>query len=112
VIVFGRDICPALQLYLGGQAIDIVPCDTHLGVPLAPEQQDITDVIHDRINIGRRNFFAALSIGNRNCPMSPLTISKLYWSNVMPQMTYGIELLDLPTRAMSSLEHAHLKVQK
>ena len=112
VIIFGRDLCPMRQLCMGEQPIDIVECDTHLGVPLASKPGKIIIAMNDRVNIGRRNFFASLSLGSRSCPMSPVIVSKLYWSVVIPQMTYGLELLNLPSRAIAALESAHISMAK
>ena len=112
VIVFGRDLCPARQLYLGDNRIDIVQCEMHLGLPLTSKSNLMVTAIHARVNIGRRNFYASLSLGSSRCPMSPVVISKLYWSIVVPQMTYGLELVDLDNKCESLLEMAHFSMAK
>ena len=40
-------------------------------------------------------------------PLSPVIISKLYWSLVVPQMAYGLEIIGLSRYAEAALETAH-----
>ena len=56
----------------------------------------------------KQSFYASLSIGSDQVSVPPTTISKLYWAVTVPQMTYGLELLDLDIKTTNSVEQAHL----
>ena len=65
VIICGRDMCPTRHLCLGEHVINVVESDTHLGIPLVNNPAKLIAALHTRINIGRRNVYAALSMGSR-----------------------------------------------
>ena len=109
-IIFGKDNCPGRNLYLGDQRLSIVSCESHLGVPLCPDAAGITRAVESRVNIGRRNAYAAVSIGSNMYPLPPIVSSKLYWSVGISQMLYGLEFLHLPRNALDILEQAHLSI--
>ena len=112
VIVLGDDSSPDRQLYLGDYALDVILAEKHLGVPLVASGESPLDIINANISRGRRSFHASMSLGNKHQPVPPLTLSKLYWSISVPQMTYGIELLSISAGIEHALESAHISVAK
>ena len=112
VLVFGDDTCPNLGLHLGDNTLEIVTVDKHLGVPLTTSRCPSSDIIHERISMGRRSFHASLSLGDKYQPVPPLTLSKLYWAISVPQITYGMELLTINASIEQRLESAHMSVAK
>jgi hypothetical protein len=112
VLIFGVDNSPATHVYIGDQRLKVTKSDKHLGVPLASDAGLLSDSIHGYISKGRRSFYAALSLGNRYQPVPPLSLAKLYWSIAIPQLTYGLELLNLSARDQHALEHVHMSIAK
>jgi len=112
LLVFGRDLSPAMDVYLGGNALEIVKLDKHLGVPLAVDALRLAECIEARVSKGRRSFYASLALGSKYQPVPPLTLSKLYWSVTIPQMMYGLELVDLSDSAEQTLEAMHRSIAR
>ena len=112
VLIFGRDECPARSLVLGDQEVEIVKCAKHLGVPLAVDASGLDKVVEEFVSKGRRSSYASLALGNRYHPVPPLLLSKLYWSVSIPQMTFGLELVNLTAKARHVLDSAHMSAAK
>jgi hypothetical protein len=111
-LVFGKDHCPQRNLCLSGTALNITRSSKHLGVPLAVDTGSLDAIIEEGISKGRRSFYASLALGNRYNPVPPLTLSNLYWSVSVPQMTYGLELVNLSVNARHALNSVHLTAAK
>ena len=62
------------------------------------------------IGKGKRSFYASLGLGSKYHPVLPLTLSKLYWSVVISQMTYGLELMHLDTNTEQAHESVHISI--
>jgi len=112
VLVFGEDHCRSHQLALGEAVIATVKCDKHLGVPLATTTVALDDAIRDRISSGRSRFYCTLSIGSGCNRLPPNILSKLYWSVVIPHVTYGLEIVSLSHKSKTRLESAHANMAK
>lgn len=69
--------------------------------------------IEDRVNTGRRTFYALLGPGlfSRR-GWSPLVTSKLWKTYVVPRCTYGLEVLVTSSKDISKLETMQRKVYK
>lgn len=112
VLIFGEDSCPSFQLHLGDQVLPVLSVDKHLGVPLIADRTPSLDILNESVSRGRRSFHASMSLGNKYHTVPPLTLSKLYWSISIPQMTYGMELLSLSASMEHKLEITHMSVAK
>ena len=112
VIIYGRDMGPDMSLRLGSHELEVVGSDKHLGIPLSPSKSTLDTYICGLVSKGRRCFYASLSLGNRFNPVPPLILSRLYWSIVIPSMTYGLELVNLSHGAEWALEAAHLSMAR
>jgi hypothetical protein len=111
-MIFGIDSSPELQLHLGDHTLEVVEADKHLGVPLSTNRFPSIESISGNISKGRRSFYASMGLGDKYHPITPLTLSKLYWSISVPQMTYGLELLPLSVNLEQALESAHMSIAK
>ena len=63
-------------------------------------------MIEDRISGARRTFHAFLCIGSVILPTSPVLISRIHQSVILPKLTYGLELLDISNKSIYKLETA------
>ena len=106
VLVCGRNTSRK-QLKIGGQLLEIVSSNKHLGVPLAVDSKSMNNMIDSCVSKGRRGFYASLGLGNKYQPVPPLCLSKLYWSIAIPQMIYGLELVYISGRDENMLESTH-----
>ncbi len=111
-LIFGTDSYPSKALNIGGSMIETKAGDMHMGILLSANKMNAKDFITQRIYKAKRAFYAAQSIGSRSFPMSPVVMSKLYWSNCMSTMAYGLEVFPLTTPAMQMLEQAHSSMAK
>ena len=68
VLIFGKDPSVGTELRLGGELLDVVKADTHLGVPLASDLRALEDILGSRISKGRRSFHASLALGSKYHP--------------------------------------------
>ena len=68
--------------------------------------------IQHRISNTRGQLYCGLSIGGRSNPIPPTVASKLYWSMIIPRLTYGLELVELSSNSIRALEKAHLGMAK
>ena len=48
-----------------------------------------------------------MGIGNCIHPTPPCVTAKLYQTNVMPQLLYGLELIQIPPKCLEKLESTH-----
>ena len=92
-------------IMLGNETIPWEEHVIYLGTGLGDEQTTINEMIKK----GNTAFNALLSLGSKTRGISPALSSKLYNSNVLPSMTYGIEILCLSDESLSQLE-AQLKM--
>ena len=112
VLLYGDDHSPNTMLYLGDEVLKVLQVDKHLGIPLVTDPRLGIDIINGYISKGKRSLYASLGLGSRYNPVPPLTLSKLYWSVAIPQMTYGLELMHLDTNTEQALESVHISIAK
>jgi hypothetical protein len=112
ILVFGKDMCPSYTLKLGGVAIPVKKAEVHMGVLLTRDAESEQSFIRGKINGAVRAFFAIQRLGSRTVPVSIPVMSKLYWSNCMSRMAYGLEVTQLSESSMHSLEQAHGNIAK
>ena len=88
-MIWGKDELPNLPVRLGEAEIRVVrSCNT-----LANDRKLEDESYNDRIGTSQNSVFAALGIGSFTTLMTPLVLSKLYWSVTMPKLTYGMEVV-------------------
>ena len=107
VLIFGEDTMPTNALTLGTTEIAVLAGEEHMGILLSDDKECETRYIKQRIHMGRKAFFAAQSIGSRSIPVSPIVLTKLYWSNCVSSMVHGLEILPLNDTSYQMLEQAH-----
>ena len=112
VIVFGKDTCPDMNIKLGGKPINEKHGDTHMGVLLSGNSDMEETFIKERTKKAMRSYFAAESIGSRAIPASPVVLSKLYWTNCISSMVYGLEVVPISGPHMDMLEQTHGSIAK
>lgn len=104
LVIIGKDAAPSTTLRLGTDILTAVKKDKHLGVPLVFNKGDMADVIEDRISKARSSFHASLGIGSKRMPVPPVVSARLCQAVVMPQLLYGLELVDLTGECVEKLE--------
>ena len=97
-----------LDCHIGGTIIPSKSHVTHLGTQLGKEE----DIVTSMITKGQTCFNAMLGIGSRCGGINHVIGSKIYWSNVIPAMLYGAEVMCLSQSAIDRLEVQHRKFAK
>ena len=83
-----------------------------MGVLLTNSQNKLNSWISSRIGKARSALYAARGIGSQLIPCDPKVISRLYWSVIIPQLTYGLDVLPLNESNLSNLEESHRQNRK
>ena len=107
VMVWGKDEQPDLQAMLGDEALKMVNVCRHLGIDLVSDNKLIAESYSRRIGQSQKAFSALRGLGSELLPVPPNVLSKLYWSVVIPKMTYGMEIVPITEAGMSELEKVH-----
>ena len=96
-----------MNILLGNDEIRVVTSCKHVGVALASKSVDVFNAYQDRVAGGRKIVYSARGIGSERVPVSPLVMSKLYWSAVIPKITYGLEVTPLTEQGIQLMERSH-----
>jgi hypothetical protein len=112
VMMYGKDTFPGHPLLLGREVLKVKQAETHMGILLTQDRDLKVNYIKERINKGLRAFFSIQSIGSRCIPVSVPVQSKLYWSNCISRMTYGMEVMAISDSSVQHLEQAHGSMAK
>ena len=106
-MIIGPDSCPNRDIMIGNSVLECKEMVKHVGITVCKESRLLAEVIDEKIATGRKILFGAKGIGSYTVPVSPTIMSKLYWSVVIPKVTYGFELYVLNDSCISALEEAH-----
>lgn len=106
-MIWGKDGNPDLKLMLGNNVIKIVDKCKHVGVPLVSNSADEISNLHDRANKGKVLVLTARGLGSDRVPVSPVVMSKIYWSTVIPRITYGLEVTPVSDKGIQVMEKGH-----
>ena len=106
-MLWGNDECPSMSVMLGDQVVKHVKSCKHVGIMLKSGQGHDNEIYEDRITAARKLMFSARGIGSHNVPVVPDIMSKIYWSIVIPKMTYGLEVTQVSEQGFQLLEKAH-----
>ena len=112
VIIYGTDQCPSKPIKLGNQQITVKSSDEHLGIFLGDSRDDERMYVEKRVLKAKQAYFMSVSLGSRSVPVSPLTMSKLYWTICIPRMLYGMEIVPLSSNSIEMMEQAHNSMAK
>ena len=112
IIIFGKDTCPTQKLTLGGSAIEVLEGDIHMGVLLSHDRDMENEFTKQRIGKSMRAYFAAQGLGSLNVPVSPIVLTRLYWTNCITTMTHGLEVFTLSKPSFDLMEQAHGTIAK
>ena len=112
ILVFGKDNCPNTTLYLGDKEISVKDGSFHMGIPLSDSPTVMTKLIQGRVDKGQKAFFSVQGLGNTRLPVTPVILSKLYWTVCVPKMMYGLEVSQVKDSDMNKLEQAHGRMAK
>ena len=112
IVIIGADSETDVPLKLGDQTINVYKSLEHVGTLVADRQVEIIDYIKKRIDACRKPCNAIMGIGSIRAPMIPKSASKLYWTNCVSKLTYGLQLMDLPKKAINMLQSFHAGAAK
>ena len=107
VMVWGKDEQSDLQAMLGDEALKMVNVCRHLGIDLVSDNKLIAESYSRRIGQSQKAFSALRGLGSEFLPVPPNVLSKLYWSVVIPKMTYGMEIVPITEAGMLELKKVH-----
>jgi hypothetical protein len=112
IIIYGKDMCPDMPLYMGQTEIKITKGDLHMGIYIGQDKEMEHSFVAKRIYKAKKAFFAAQSIGTKSVPIQPVTMSRLYWTICVPRMVHGLEILPISDSSLDELEQAHGSMAK
>ena len=91
VMIFGRSI-PQCAFHLGPTNLNIVTQYTHVGVTLVSKGKIAVTEIKKRLQACRRTFFTLVGSNLYKTSLSPIALSKMYWSVCVPKFLSGGEV--------------------
>ena len=106
-MIWRKDTSPNMNILLGNDEKGVVTSFKHVAVGLVSKSADSFNAFQDRVAVGRRIVYSARGIGSERVPVSPLVMSKLYWSVVIPNITYGLEVTPLTEQGIQLMERSH-----
>ena len=112
VIVFGKDNNPETKLFLGSQELTCIESHEHVGTLLSNSDKQTTNYCKKRITECQRRAHAIPGIGSIEAPVTPTSSSKVYWSVCVPKLTYGMEIMPIPEKAVQSIQSFHADAAK
>ena len=106
-LIWGNDTEPNVEVIFGGDVI--VPSDVckHMGLNLCIKSSGILDMIETRAGKVKTVLCSAQGLGDSRISVSPLAMSKIYWSVGVPKLTYGLDVTHVDDKCMDKLEHIH-----
>ena len=109
---WGNDDCPDITVTLGDNVLKIVPSHKHFGVDLASKNDILDEIYNRKIGEAQKIFYTARGLGSHYNPVPTNVLSKLYWSVVIPKMTYGLEVRAISDTRVMEFENVHRKLVK
>ena len=112
ILVYGKDVNPENNAYLGNNKLSEVDMEPHLGVVLAKDFRYENEYIKQRIVTCNAINFGIQSLGSYIVPVNPRVASKLHHSLTIPKLCYGVEILDISEVALEQMETFQSKCAK
>ena len=112
VMIFGKDCMPGVPVKLGNHDLKVITSHVHLGVLLSTDKHDRYHMYNERIGTAHGKIFAGRGIGSASISVTPSILSKLYWSVIIPKLTYGLQVSIIDEKVMMELESAHKRYSK
>ncbi len=104
ILVYGKDINPEIDVYLGNHKLIEVDKEPHLGVVLARDVKYENDYVKQRIASCNAINYSIQSLGSYVVPVNPKVACKLHHSVTIPKLCYGVEILDISDVALEQME--------
>ena len=95
-------------IYMNNMPIPYKDFKEYLGINIG----DSGLVINTMVRKGKNTFNSMLGLGSTTGGINPIVGSKIYWSVVVPSMTYGAEVMDLGNEQLQELEKQHRQFGK
>ena len=92
---------------LGVGRIDSVKEYTHVGIPILASGTVSKAHVMSRIDSCRGAFYAMIGCSLFNTSLSPISLSKIYWSVVIPKLLYGAEVKHYSVSELDEYEKFH-----
>ena len=112
LLIFGEDKSPTVPVMLGNTEISVQSHDEHMGIHIGHSTEGERQFVDKRIHKAKAAFFMSQSLGTRKIPMTPVVMTKLYWSICVPRLTHGLEIVPLSPGSVDMLEQAHTSMAK
>ena len=104
---WGADEHPHIPILFGNTELEPEIECRHMGVTLTTERRNSEDICRRRIGGGKPALFAGLGLGGQSVRTSPETMSRVYWTVVVPKVLYGIEATPISDACLEILEKNH-----
>ena len=96
------------QLVIGNSVIKTVRVSDHLGVPVCKNLSlDNVTYIENRIGAARRALNTYLAVVAETGGLDPLTLSKIYWTCIIPKLLYGFQNIYIDKKGIQKLSDFH-----
>ena len=104
---WGIDDHPHIPIVFGNTELEPELECKHMGTVLTTDKRRSEDICRKRIGGGKPALFAGLGIGGQSVRTSPETMSRIYWTVVVPKVLYGIEATPMNDVCLELLESNH-----
>ena len=106
VMIFGKNT-PQCTFHLGPTNLSIVPQYTHVGVTLVSKGKIALTDIKKRLQACKRTFFALIGNNLYKTSLSPIALSKIYWSVCVPKFLSGGEVKCFSSQEYEEFDKFH-----
>ena len=94
---------------MAGIDIELVDSYKHVGITLCTNRSAMKLYVSKRISSAQTKLLAARGLGSHNIPVGVSVLNKIYWSVVIPSLTYGFDVQPIEDSDISDLEASHRK---
>ena len=111
VMVFGKNT-PTRPFVMGGDSLNVVNAYVHVGIKLINNGIIPNIDIKKKIQACKRAFFSIIGTSLSKTTLSPIALSTLYWSVVVPKLLSGVESRVFSENELTEYGKFHKKMAK
>ena len=108
-LTYGNDKQSQIVVRMAGIDIELVDSYKHVGITLCTNRSAMKLYVSKRISSAQTKLLAARGLGSHNIPVGVSVLNKIYWSVVIPSLTYGFDVQPIEDSDISDLEASHRK---
>ena len=101
-----------MDLIIGEDRLKVCTHYDHVGIPIRPQGSTTTREVQSKLDSCKRAFYSLVGCSLLKSTLSPLALSKVYQSSVIPKLLYGAEVRKYGDMEIEAYEKFHRKMGK